>query len=70
MESRTVQTNKKKSRELETEIEKPYNSNKEYKQRKNNESSTKQVELSHLKEEIKYIKKENKKKMTRDAKRQ
>ena len=24
-------------------------------QRKNNESSTKQVELSHLKEEIKYI---------------
>ena len=38
------------------ETEKPDNSNKEHEQRKNNESSTKQVELSHLKEEIKYIK--------------
>ena len=38
------------------EIEKPDNSNKEDEQRKNNESSTKQVQLSHLKEEIKYIK--------------
>ena len=46
----------RKSREFERETEKPDNSNKEYEQRKNNESSTKQVELSHLKEEIKYIK--------------
>ena len=38
------------------EIEKPDNSNKEDEQRKNNDSSTKEVELSHLKEEIKYIK--------------
>ena len=38
------------------ETDKPDNSNKEHEQRKNNESSTKQVELSHLKEEIKYIK--------------
>ena len=38
------------------ETEKSDNSNKEHEQRKNNESSTKQVELSHLKEEIKYIK--------------
>ena len=44
------------SREFERETEKPHNSNKEHEQRKNNESSTKQVELSHLKEEIKYIK--------------
>ena len=40
----------------ERETEKPDNNNKEYEQRKNNESSTKQVELSHLKEEIKYMK--------------
>ena len=46
----------RKSREFERETEKPDNSNKEHEQRKNNESSTKQVELSHLKEEIKYIK--------------
>ena len=48
----------RKSREFEREreAEKPDNSNKEHKQRKNNENSTKQVELSHLKEEIKYIK--------------
>ena len=46
----------RKSRELETETKKPRNSNKEHEQRKNNESSTKQVELSYLKEEIKYIK--------------
>ena len=38
------------------ETEKPDNSNKEHEQRKNNASSTKQVELSHLKEQIKYIK--------------
>ena len=38
------------------ETEKPDNSNKEDEQRKSNESSTKQVELSYLKEEIKYIK--------------
>ena len=52
-ESRTVQNNQeiKKIREKE----KPDNSNKEHEQRKNNESSTKQVELSHLKEEIKYL---------------
>ena len=36
-------------------MEKRDNSNKEHEQRKNNESSTKQVELSHLKEK-KYIK--------------
>ena len=46
----------RKSREFERETEKPDNSNKEHEQRRNNESSTKQVELSHLKEEIKYIK--------------
>ena len=46
----------RKSRELETETKKPRNSNKEHEQRKNNESSTKQVELSYLKEEIKCIK--------------
>ena len=46
----------RKSREFERGTEKPDNSNKEHGQRKNNESSTKQVELSHLKEEIKYIK--------------
>ena len=38
------------------EAEKPDNINKEHEQRKHNKSSTKQVELSHLKEEIKYIK--------------
>ena len=38
------------------ETKKPDNSNKEHEQRKNNESSTKQVELSYLKEEIKDIK--------------
>ena len=38
------------------ETEKPDNSNKEDEQRKSNESSTKQVELSYLKDEIKYIK--------------
>ena len=38
------------------ETEKPDNSNKEHEQRKNNKSSTKQVELSYLKEEVKYIK--------------
>ena len=46
----------RKSREFERETEKPDNSNKEHEQRKNNKSSTKQVELSHLKEEIKYTK--------------
>ena len=46
----------RKSREFKRETKKPDNNNKEYEQRKNNESSTKQVELSHLKEEIKYIK--------------
>ena len=46
----------RQSRELETETEKPDNSNKEHEQMKNNESSTKQVELSCLKEEIKDIK--------------
>ena len=46
----------RKSRESERKTEKPDNSNTEHEQRKNNESSTKQVELSHLKEEIKYIK--------------
>ena len=43
----------KKSREFERQ--EPNNSNKEHEQRKNNRSSTKQVELSHVKEEIKYI---------------
>ena len=38
------------------ETEKPDNSNKKHEQRKNNKSSTKQVGLSHLKEEIRYIK--------------
>ena len=56
MASRTVQANQKIKRIWEREAEKPDNSNKEHKQRKNNENSTKQVELSHLKEEIKYIK--------------
>ena len=46
----------RKSREFERETEKPDNSNKEHEQTKNNKSSTKQVEFSHLKEEIKYIK--------------
>ena len=46
----------RKSREFERETEKPGNSNKEHEQRKNNKSSTKQVELSHLKEEIRYTK--------------
>ena len=46
----------RKSRETERETEKPDNSNTEHEQRKNNESSTKKVELSHLKEERKYIK--------------
>ena len=46
----------RKSREFERETEKPDNSNKEHEQRKNNKSSTKQVELSHLKEEIRYTK--------------
>ena len=50
MESRTVQTNH------EIKTEKPDNSNKEHEQRKNNESSTKQVELRHSRKEIKYIK--------------
>ena len=40
----------------ERETEKPDNSNMEHEQRKNNKSSTKQVELIHLKEEIKRIK--------------
>ena len=56
MKSRTVQTNQEIKRISERETEKPDNSNKEHQQRRNNESSTKQVELSHLKEEIKYIK--------------
>ena len=51
---------------------KPDNSNKEHEQRKNNESSTKQVELTYLKEEIKDIKKNNRhtteKTITRDTK--
>ena len=38
------------------ETEKPDNGNKEHEQRKNNESSTKQVELRHSRKEIKYIK--------------
>ena len=46
----------RKSREFERETEKPDNSNKEHEQRKNNESSTKQVELRHSRKEIKYIK--------------
>ena len=46
----------RKSRESEKETQKPDNSNTEHEQRKNNESSTKKVELSHLKEERKYIK--------------
>ena len=46
---------KSRESERERETEKPDNSNKEHKQRKN-KSSTKQVELRHLKEEIKYIK--------------
>ena len=53
MESRTVQTNQEIKKIWEKETEKPDNSNKEHEQRKNKESSTKQVELSHLKEEIK-----------------
>ena len=43
-------------RERERETEKPDNINKEHEQRKITESSTKQVELSLLKEGIKYIK--------------
>ena len=46
----------RKSRESERETEKPDNSNMEHEQRKNNKSSTKQVELIQLKEEIKLIK--------------
>ena len=46
----------KKSREFERKTKKPDNSNKEYEQRKNNKSSTKQVELSYLKEETKDMK--------------
>ena len=46
----------RKSGDFKRETEKPDNSNKEHKQRKNNESSTKQVELSYFKEEMKYIK--------------
>ena len=46
----------KKSREFERKTKKPDNSNKEYEQRKSNKSSTKQVELSYLKEEIKDMK--------------
>ena len=46
----------KKSRESERATKKPDNSNKEHEQRKNNKSSTKQVELSYLKEETKDIK--------------
>ena len=45
----------KKSREFEKATNKPDYSNKQHEQRKNNESSTKQVGLSHLKEEIKDI---------------
>ena len=40
-----------KSREFEAETQKLDNSNKEHEEGKNNESSTKQVELSYLKEE-------------------
>ena len=62
----------KKSREFKRVTKKQDNSNKEHEQRKNNESSTKQVELSYLKEEIKDIKKNNRhtteKTMTRDTK--
>ena len=46
----------KKPREFERATKKPDCSNKEHDQRKNNESSIKQVELSYLKEEIKDIK--------------
>ena len=46
----------KKSREFERATKKPDNSNKEHEQRKNKESSTKQVELNYLKDEIKDIK--------------
>ena len=41
----------RKSREFEAETQKLDNSNKEHEEGKNNESSTKQVELSYLKEE-------------------
>ena len=44
------------SREFEIERRKPDNSNTQYEKRKNDQSSTKQVELGYLKEEIKYIK--------------
>ena len=46
----------RESREFQRETEKPDNSNKNHEQRKNNESSTKQLGLGYLKEEIKYIK--------------
>ena len=46
----------KRSREFDRATKKPDYSNKEHEQRKSNESSTKQVELSYLKEEIKDIK--------------
>ena len=44
-------TNQSGNQENFRETEKPHNSNKEREQRKNNESSAKQIELSHLKEE-------------------
>ena len=46
----------KKSREFERVTKKPDNSKKEQEQRKNNKSSTKQVELNYLKEEVKTFK--------------
>ena len=46
----------KKSREFERATKEPDSSNKEQEQRKNNADSTKQVELSYLKEEIKDMK--------------
>ena len=58
------------------ETTKPDNSSKEHEQsqRKNNKSSTELVQLSYLKEEIKYIKKNTwhttEKTMARDTKRQ
>ena len=46
-----------KSREFERETQKTDNSNKEHEhEQRKNKSSTKQVELTHLNEEIKYIK--------------
>ena len=55
MENRTVKTNQVIRRIWETE-KNPGNSNKEHERRKNHESSTIQVELSYLKEEIKRLK--------------